>query len=303
MKFCSKCGGHINEGINFCPHCGARLAANTQTYEPEYVYSQPSAAEALRKLGASPLFLSAVIIYALSALFSFFSSVSDSSGIMGYIYRIASMLDSEYIMYAYMDEIYSIASVGSIISSLFGMIPAILVWIGLLLVYRACKNPRGNTISLVGFNVLKVLKILGLVFICIGFFITELILLIALIASASTFSGSDTSGILFAAMAIILALAVISIIFYIKVLTSLDSAMYTILTGTPDCRASRFVGIICFIGAALSVLGILGQIISLTAGVSVTNLFFGILLAILRASEAAIFGILIFRYRSKMKSL
>lgn len=311
MKFCSKCGGHINEGISFCPHCGTKLAVtyqesiHHQPYEPS-PYTQPSlppAVEALRKLGASPLFLAAIILYALSALFSFFSSVSDSSGIMGFIYRIASMLDAEYAIYSYMDEIYSIASVGSIISSLIGMIPAILVWIGLLLVYKACRNPKGNTISLVGFNVLKVLKILGFVFSCIGFFLVEFILLIALIASASTFSGSETEGILLAAMAIILVAAVISIIYYIKLLKSLDSAKYTILTGTPDCRASRFVGVMCFIGAALSVAGILGQIIALTAGVSALNLFFGMISAILSATEATIFGILIFRYRSKMKSL
>lgn len=277
-----------------------------RSYEERPVNTQPSlppAVEALRKLGSSPLFLAAIIIYALSALFSFFSSVSDSSGIMGYIYRIAAMLDAEYIMYSYMDEIYSVASVGSIISSLIGMLPAILVWIGLLLVYRACKNPKGNTISLIGFNVLKVLEILGLVFSCIGFFLMEFMLLIALIASASTFAGSDTAGILIAVMAIVLVAAVISIIYYIKLLKSLDSAKRTILTGTPDCRASRFVGIICFIGAALSVAGILGQIISLTAGVSVTNLFFGIVSAILSAAEATIFGILIFSYRRKMKSV
>ena len=36
MKFCSKCGNQLSEGLNFCPSCGAQISQDQPQQQNQY---------------------------------------------------------------------------------------------------------------------------------------------------------------------------------------------------------------------------------------------------------------------------
>lgn len=253
--------------------------------------------DTVKSVCASPLFLIATILYSVSLLFSLVSIISASS-VFGY----------------YVEE-YSIAfSSGGILGFLIGSLVAIGLWI----TYASAKNKFNIGMTTSGLTMTKVVVVIELVFICIAIGI----LLIAMIVIA-TFAGSLYSSNMFdlsvsnissvyygdsyganhsvpvysgfVIIIIYIAVLVISIIYYAKLIQTINAVKNAISNGRATNKASMFVVVFNFI------LGGVAFIFSFVSLVSFN--IFGWLGSLCSAAVQIIFGILIIQFRSKMLPL
>ena len=340
MKFCSQCGSELQDGIRFCASCGTPVpteettpaaqevapeVAPIETAEPEQqatpsvevqaapqpqaapVFTQPilpPAIKALKSLGTSPLFLVGVIAFTVNLFMSLITSVSGTSGIMGIIYRIASELDMEYAVYNALDGMHRFATVSSAIGTIIGMIPSIILAIGLWMIFAACASKTAGKLGTGGLTTIKVMTMNNLIFVCIGLVISELALLVALIAALNSFAGEEGAIAIGIIMLVVLLCMVLSIVYYAKVLKSINAAKNTAITGRPYAQTSRFVGVLCYIGAVCSIIGIIPSIGTVLTGyMGIGGFFASLMTTICSVATSICFGVLIFKYRSQMTGI
>ncbi len=253
----------------------------------------------LKKIASSPLFLVAVIAFTLTLvlqLIGSFGAANYVDKIIGTLYQLAYEIDSYELIEAlnqftyYLD--FNLITLSSGVGAFTGMIPSIIVAIGLWLTFAAGANKKVSTFSTSGLTVLKVMNTITLVFTCIGFGLGAIGMLIATIVLAAASSEAVVLVILAIVFIIFVIVGIFNIIYYSKINKTLKSAKQTALGTNPSAYASRFVGVLCWIGAITGLFGII------TA--------FGIAgkLAVLSTSVAtACFGALIFSYRNKMNML
>ena len=344
MKFCSKCGSQLGEGIRFCATCGTPVpveeatsqiqekapeaapveatealqqektapsneqsAPHAATAQPAPVFAQPmlpSAIRILKALGTSPLFLVGVIAFTLNLFMTFINSFSGASNIVATIYRIASALDLEYMLADVLEDLYRFAATGNVLGTLVGMMPGIIIAIGLWMTYGACASKAPKKLGTAGLTMIKVLTIINLVFVCLALVIGELLLFVGLIAALDSFAGTEGAMVIGVIMIFVLLCMVLSIVYYAKVIKSLNAAKNTAITGRPFANASIFVGVLCFISAVCSIIGIIPTTVTAAAGFAPIGVFFANLITtICSATMSICFGALIFKYRSQMKSI
>ena len=113
-------------------------------------------------------------------------------------------------------------------------------------------------------------------------------MLIGIIATAGSFE--EVSAIFGIGIVVTLIVSVIVIIYYCKILKSLNMAIRSAKDNVPYPNASRFVGVMCFVGAVGALFGIVNLSI------------LGIIQAILTMMQMIIFGVLVFKYRNEMRT-
>lgn len=325
MSFCSKCGNNIADGVSFCSKCGAKITPfeqaqkvaeeNVTTYaesvsQPVYrPVSYPPTIMAIKKLGSAPLFLIAVIAFTINVLWSFIMSVSGKTGITSALYMAANSLmsidsDAAYYIMDMIDEGYAVMRGVDVLFAIISIIPVALTAVGLWMIFASCADKSGKKLGTGGLSVIKIISIINLVFVCIGAFLIEIVFLIAMIASANSFAGGDVAWVFGLSMLLVLLVYIPVIIYYVKVIKSINVAKHSILTARPCEKASRFVGVLCYAGAGVTVIGFIVSVIQaiVTFGY-MGGVFSNFVTTICSTTAYICFGMLIFRYRAYMMNI
>lgn len=300
MKYCSKCGNQIGDEISFCSRCGAMVG------QVHKVQSGNPVIDAIKKLGSSPLFLTAVIAYTIAIILSPISSalVSGSPAFMSYIYQMEEIFGSDYYpLYYFMNssEGAVLRTIVTLITTFIEMIPVILIATGLWIIFISARDRKSDRIRTTGFTIIKVIIIISLVFLCLWLAVAELFLLIAFVIAANNYYGASVVSVFGVLMVIIPLCFTIGIVYYVKVIKTLNTVKRAATTAVPCERVSRFVGICCFISATISAIGSVNVISNLISGYGFMFTLF--LSGICNAVSSASFGILIFKYRKRMTEI
>ncbi len=223
------------------------------------------AVAAVKKTGGSALFLIATITYTVLLLLSLISAFmpSTASVYADLLYEMTY----DYSVY----EAVSAMNAGSIVWTLIGSIPTILITAGLWMIWGASKtkNPR---VSTAGFTMINVVEIFMLVLISIALAIVCIVMLIGALAVHETMSYASSWGFgaesaigiattaFIAIFAILILFCVLAIIYYAKLVGSIrviKKAANGIVAGK---KISLFVIVINFIMIGFNVIGLIGNL-------------------------------------------
>ena len=319
--YCPNCGAQNEDGIRFCAQSGSSLGVSSgaetaqggstesQPYEnnPTPAYTQPPmyalptvppVITAVKKLGTSPLFLTAVISYSVTAFLSLISAFAPKTALLNTLYDLGYRYGID-IPYDFVQGF----SVGSVFGSLLGMIPVLLFVAAMWMMYASAADRNAPYIKTTGLTIIKVLNIISLVSLCIGAAFAFVIMLIGLFSFGAVrgyddrFSPVSESGsiVIIAAFFILLIVLVLGILYYAKLNKTLGIMRSTVTSGTVTGLASSYVAVITVIGAVLSFIGAFGNFV--TAG------FFTGLSSISSAVASFCFGLFLFRYNDTVRAL
>lgn len=265
---------------------------------------------ALRRSGASGVFLTAILSYTLGTVLSLTQSVMN-------LVRYGSANLSTVVNI----HITGAARTGEIISLILTAM-VMLIMMGALWSIRG--NARsGNPLKTGGLTCLKVFVVIALVLVCLAAVIVTAGLLIAYSRSDLGSLSISVNGIadeavirkleralqeyfwvFFAVMALIMALV---ILYFAKLVQSLNAAKRIIRSGMPDKRISAFVGIMCFLAAAGLLIGNavnLAQIPSYVwAALDASFYLLSVLPALLNLAALFFFGMTVFKALGAQKAL
>ena len=227
---------------------------NNPVYGEPMLSSNPTL-NVIKKLGSSPLFLTAAILYSASMLLSLVFSFSGSM-MQSYLYDFLANTGMDY------DAIYTIinsAGESSGFSSILSAGPGILPCIAMWMVYATCRDKRTGNISTAGLTIFKVIAIISLVVFCI---VEAMIVLFGIIGMAGglsyeySYDSYGVSGGLIAIFGILMIIAagifVLMIIFYASLVKTINRIKVCAVTGMPDQRVSQFLIVMLWISGVSS---------------------------------------------------
>lgn len=246
------------------------------------------AVAAVKKTGGSALFLIATITYTVLLLLNLISAFMPSSA-----YAYADMLYEltyDYSVY----ETMSAFNTGSVVGTLIGSIPTILIAMGLWMIFGASKAKKPR-VSTGGFTMINVIEIIMMVLICIGLAIACIVMVVGALAvreanswsyygydgAASVIGIAGTAFIAIFAIAILV--LVLAIIYYAKFIGSIrviKKAANGIVAGK---KISMYVIVMNFIMIGFSVIGLIANLIFFNFMTFLTNILtitFNILITI-----------------------
>lgn len=295
--YCQRCGT-VNPGNNrFCICCGAPMQTPAPMVSPAPQASNPAMAQkvcdTLKSLATSPLLIIAAACYTLTLLFSVLLSGSllDSNSIyymlremgMGYYdaYEIAYGMQPNYLIF-----------------TIIGMIPSVLVAIGMWITVGSGANRRSRNMTTSGLTMIQVIQIIMTVLSGLAIL---LLLLLVIILSGSIARLSEEATIIIAICGFVVIAAGAFLLFYnIMVINTIGKIKESIRTNTPDSRVSMFVIVMLFISGSLSAIAFLiGLMTPQLTAVSLISAFSNLLSAAL----PILFASLLIVYRSRMRQL
>ena len=304
--FCPQCGQPYAEGMRFCEHCGATLPppAAPGVAPQAGMPGQPlpaqrsgpvSVLELLRRLATSPLYLTGAIAYTCFILFNLVSATSGSTlerlmdQYLSLLFRYGNMGMGE--LGEALDQLNSVMPLmrgATLGTALVGQIPAILIAVGLWMLFASAKNRSGEPLKATGLTIIKVITIINLVVVSLAALLVVVVLFLVMAALAS-YEDAIVPAFL-AVIVLVAAIFALAILFYVKLATTIHTMQTSIRTGMPSDRVSAYVAVIAILGGVGSLMSILGA-----GGVSG-------MLAMLGAAVAAFcYGIFLFRYRKEMR--
>lgn len=218
--------------------------------------------EAIRSSGATPLTLILAILLSVTLLISLIT-LFDRGTMLDTLSGIGAISDD---LGDAFEEIGDIAETGSILSIMMGLLisaPAILIVIGLWVVFGSMQNRGRNPIPSGGLTLIKVALIIKLVLFAVFGGIVLIILMRAAIAvrevarSYNYYGGyyrrsaaSSASGTLWLVFSMMVAVFVLVIVFYAKAIKSVGAAKqacFGYITG----GLSMYVAVMCFLWASV----------------------------------------------------
>ena len=288
---CKNCGQQNAENSNFCERCGARLAP--ENVHAEFMYSQGQILATVKSALSSPLMLIQCIIFTLyiavyiTDIFAGDSLSSAAADLFGYssMYSSAYILDSSYAL--------QLAQIAGIISTIF-------IAIGLWITFASAAGRKYSGMSTSGLSIIKIIVIIRLVAFCIIMAVLPFMILAVIRSTMSmTMYGNIAdesyyfSFLPFAAAALIFwaAMFVLIIIYMAKSIGTVNTIMRTINTAAPSDKVSGYAAVFNFIFAAYNLSLAASSLSSITYTVS----------CLLDAAVYIIFGIMIFRYKERIR--
>lgn len=254
----------------------------------------------VRTMATSVLFLVGTIGYSAYVLFELFGSFTGGSEIMNMFNNIMAQSGAYSSMdYQSLQMLSGIFGSTSVISTLFGLIPAMVLVAGIWLVFAAAKQNKLPGIAATGMTMIRVIVIIELVLSCIAVFAVAAIgfLVVLGMGSLAGYYGEGTPVVVIMVLILIVILAVcaINIIYYVKLGGTVKRMKETMITGRPDTKVSLFVEILCYLGGAGSAISALMSLVGLD--------IFGFLSNAGMGTAGICFGMLLRQYRNKMQAL
>lgn len=254
----------------------------------------------VRTMAASVLFLVGTIGYSAYVLFELLGSFTGGSEIMNMFNNIMAQSGAYSSMdYQSLQMLSGIFGSTSVISTLFGLIPAMVLVAGIWLVFAAAKQNKLPGIAATGMTMIRVIVIIELVLSCIAVFAVAAIgfLVVLGMGSLAGYYGEGTPVVVIMVLILIVILAVcaINIIYYVKLGGTVKRMKETMITGRPDTKVSLFVEILCYLGGAGSAISALMSLVGLD--------IFGFLSNAGMGTASICFGMLLRQYRNKMQTL
>ncbi len=269
---CAKCGRTIPDG-SVCPCAYGALA-----------FSNNPAVNALKASGASPLFLSAVILFTLTPILSVVTALTGGGvSLVKTLTESAARSDPN----LYFQQRGADAS----LSVLFGVtvvlsMPSIVFLIGMWMHYAACRNRKTGNLSTAGLTVCKVMEIIQLVLECVLCALYVFLIIAAMFLSAGTpqgftFNGQPVPSVdhgsvtaLVVVMFVILLIFVVAffslpVLFSICVIKVINRMKVTAGFGVPDNRIPMYLIVMLYlVGGFMALYSLMFMLLSLTLGLS-----------------------------------
>ena len=256
MKQCPKCGKMLNDSMAFCTQCGTPLAnaaaqpAPQPPQQPVWSASQPAQSaprfaqqpnqqhyyapanpvlNTVKQMATSPLFLAATAAQSGMVLFNIIASMAGTSGLLGTVGTYLSMIlrlggYSSREASGLLDGIGSLFTGASLGATLVGQCPAILIAVGLWLIYLAEAGKISTATKNTGFTLVKISTIISLA-------VSILVLLVVM---------------------------GLGILMNSKTLSTLGVMVKTAQTAQPSDKISTYVAVVSFLNGIGAVIGMLG---------------------------------------------
>lgn len=321
MKQCPKCGKMLNDSMAFCTQCGTPLAnaaaqpASRPPQPPVWSASQPTQSaprfaqqptqqhyyapanpvlNTIKQMATSPLFLAATAAQSGMVLFNIIASMAGTSGLLGTVGTYLSMIlslggYSSREASGLLDGIGSLFTGASLGATLVGQCPAILIAVGLWLIYLAEAGKISTATKSTGFTLVKISTIISLAVSILGLVVAE-ILAIMITATAAKYDDSAIGGGIII-MLLLLVVMGLGILMNSKTLSTLGVMAKTAQTAQPS-KISIYVAVVSFLNGIGAVIGMLG---------------FGsvpsVLSSLCNAVACICFAVFLFQYRDKMRAL
>lgn len=290
-----------NQGVNPNPQFAG-------AYQPaaEAPANSP-ARQLMRKLGTSPAFL----VGTLAATLGFLIFLVQAVNTIGVSLRMLDYTGSSTVR----TQLISRLS-GTGVAILVGLITPIALW-SIFASAASKKNERMSTGGLTTFKVFAILGIIGLSLCALALILMGVVLLIAKpdlseieqglqqafaqagVGDAMNELPGGSLGVVFAVLVgVLLLMIVLAMVFYGKLIQTLNTGKRVIRTGIPDDRASAFVGVMVILSAVFSVLT---GISYMTKG-SLSYLLSGAS-TLLSAIGSICLATVLFKFRSGMRQL
>ena len=285
--------------------------------------------DAVHRMLRSPAFLIGSIAMSLVLIFSLIAGFSASTFQLDYRTLRDLVPGLDYRDFQEIQNGLSLFSGAGIAATVVGMIPTILLVIGLWLTYAAAAGRR-NPMPTAGLSMVKGVFIYQLVMICIAIGLILLFLLLFLVvggalsgelskafgSAASQYSGAygsnDTDFSIIASLALPILLVtillfvgvfVMLILFYAKLIKTVNTVKKTIRTDEPSDQVSPFVAVLWFLSAFFSLFPAVLSFVIPQFSVLTGRMVFAGLGSFCAIVAQVCFGVLIFQYRSEMRAL
>ena len=254
----------------------------------------------VRSMATSVLFLVGTIGYSVYVLFELLGSFTGGSEIMNMFNNIMAQSGAYSSMdYQSLQILSGIFGSTSVISTLLGLIPAMVLVAGIWIVFAAAKQNKLPGIAATGMTMIRVIVIIELVFACIAVFAVAVIGLMAVVGMGSLAGyygdGAPFVVIMALVMIVLLAICAIEIVYYVKLNGMVKSIKETMVTGRPNTKVSLFVEILCYLGGAGAAISALMSLVGPD--------IFGFLSNAGMGTAGICFGMLLRQYRNKMQTL
>ena len=291
--FCPNCGSPVPDHASFCGKCGNKLTdeptpVGGAAFNPNPAPRDPQTWDAYFLMRWKD-FLSSGLVVTLLCCATLLQLLGAAANPMESIYDVMGTfgVPSYYIRDA-------LGGVSAMMNSakLIGMVPGILTVVSLWLMFVDARK-GGPRLSTTGMTIIQVLQTIGLVGICLVFGILLIALLAAMseISNSYYYSSSASSG-MGVVIAIVIAIGVLCIFVYAKILSAIKSVKYTLTTFTPCYDSMMFVGVLSIIGGSISALSALSM---LSYGFSLS--------LILTAAVPILYGVVAIAYKNLMEEL
>lgn len=291
--FCPNCGSPVPDRASFCGKCGNKLTDESTpvggaAFNPNPAPQGPQTWDAYFLMRWKD-FLSSGLVVTLLCCATLLQLLGAAANPMESIYDVMGALGvpSYYISDA-------LGGVSAMMNSakLIGMVPGILTVVSLWLMFVDARK-GGPRLSTTGMTIIQVLQTIGLVGICLVFGILLIALLAAMseISNSYYYSSSASSG-MGMVIGIVIAIGVLCIFVYAKILSAIKSVKYTLTTFTPCYDSMMFVGVLSIIGGSISALSALSM---LSYGFSLS--------LILTGAVPILYGVVAIAYKNLMEEL
>ena len=250
-------------------------------------YSESPVIKAVKRLSTSPIFLTATIAYTVSIVFSLISNLVGQSSIVSSLLRYADMYDlGGYGAYSYLSTI----RVSSVIGTLIGMIPMILLCLGMWLTFAEGSSSGMKKMSCTGLTIIRVISIIFTVLLGL----VGVISVIACIIVMATV-GEDAIGIMLLCILVIGIVLGLYILYYLKLIQTIGTMRTVVQTETPSDRVSMYVIVMNIIIGVVNVFAALGSVI-------LSRDFFAFLAGVATAVAYITWGVFLNSYRTEMRN-
>lgn len=228
--------------------------------------------KALQNSFGSVVYLIACIAFSLSLIFAFIElfvpSVSSLGGIINLIQSYAYQYGLD------MPDMSELAAIGtgSIVGGIIGMIPTILICLGMWLIFVSAKKATVPA-STAGYSILQVMNIISVVLMCLSTLLIVIVGIIGLVAVGryssyySYFGYSGPSPTLILAIVLLLGILIMvfAIIYYVKVAAVYGISKDILRYNRSSRKVSMFVIVINFIGIFFSIISLIVSLTGLSA--------------------------------------
>lgn len=302
---CPQCGKPVEDGAVTCPYCGAALQQNPRQEQstplytrppeaappPAYSTAEPPVIQLMRRMARSPYFLVPAIGYTCMLVFNVMATLQSTSTAALESYLAPLYAYSTDVQMAALADTLSTVLTASAGGALVGQIPAILVAVGIWMMYATAVDTSGKPLQTAGLTIIRVLQIISLVMVCLMALLMLVIFGFVFAALGQVDEAAAATAVLAVVLVLIAVIFALDILYYAKLMRMLNNFRWTIRTGTPQGSVSTYV----------AVLTILGGVISL--GTFLTGNMFSGLAGVASAVSGIGFGIFLFRYRDELRNI